>query len=70
MFLKTLQNSQEKLLQKFVPVTGYGGVSLKTVQMINKNHRILGVKELELMDNSLVRAMQSKFVFMFKFSML
>ena len=28
------------------------------------------VKELELMGNWLVKAMQSKFVFMFKFSML
>ena len=28
------------------------------------------VRELELMDHRLVKAMQSKFVFMFKFSML
>ena len=30
----------------------------------------INVKELELMDNRLVKAMQSEFVFMFKFSIL
>ena len=30
----------------------------------------ISVKELELMDNRLVKAIQSKFVFMFKFSVL
>ena len=40
------------------------------ILMVNISKNVAFVKELELMDNRLVKAMLSKFVFMFKFSML